>query len=968
MPQAPIDPPLREPVREQLTANPKNGYFAELISRTDPAYQAAAPIRRGTLYSTFQAARQDIINQFSSPLRFVREYTPLGGSDIRSMPGSTYVILYWATDVEAQDSFNSAIEYMGDAVASPVFAREYIIRRETYEASPTIATGTALTALVGIKPTAGGTGYRNTDTVNISGSLGAEAVLVVDGSGVIVNVIVTKGGAGYDSASLPTVTITTTTGSGATLVAIVQPKAAVLTAQTKKELPIDDPMSVEFVAVTRRYETLPGPYIPINRTDGDLGVITGRKRAVLASGQAAAITNAHSLRYEGRDGSSIVSWEIEESWDNTAFPIEKTDFFDPERGAVHQTSQLTTDTTTAGSSTVPVTDTIRAKQFVIFNGTPSNNDTVTVNGRVYTFKTNLTGAANEIHINGQDGSLANLVSAINGAGVAGTDYGTDTSLNVDVTADAVSFHGTYLRAKNYGTQGNSLTLAGSGSNIAVGGATFSGGSGDATATLTRYEPFQENPNLRKKIIETWAVPRTLTDRETTTDFGGGTLSVARTRASTGQIVDEGLLVVGSAVKAIGDGSEQKTTKTAVADWPTLLETEFDSRFGVLVNIAKKVVAAGTTGSTGSLAVTEVKALDKWRSIQIVGSLDDLPSDQVWYGTRNHTFPDELIGFTLAGSTTVEVQFDIRDGYSGPCSARFTRSFTEGPPAGQPEPTIFRPQSYSQFLEYNASRTHTTVSQGTTSSEHSGTSREDSTSTGTTNHNDNSTSTNNGTSQSNHQSTEQGQSTTSQTGLHDSVDQSDGRHHNDTTSNSRSEGREDGERHSTSQVDHSEDHSDDTDYHNSHDNRQDGENHSDATVSSRTDSRSNTSSIATSNTNGSNSGTSQSTTASTSNQTSTGTSQHSSTNSGSNSSSGTSQQTSSSTGSVQTTAPSILQVNVPKTLHDALSLTNSELGITISIPATDPIALPHDDWIIVDSQSEHWRFGVWVTETIEILVP
>jgi hypothetical protein len=108
-------------------------------------------------------------------------------------------------------------------------------------------------------------------------------------------------------------------------------------------------------------------------------------------------------------------------------------------------------------------------------GAPADADTVTVNGRVYTFKTTLTGAADEIFINGQDGSLTNLAAAINNTGVAGTDYGTGTTINADVTSGAVVSHGITLTAKVVGIGGNALTLAKSGANLAVGGANFTGG-------------------------------------------------------------------------------------------------------------------------------------------------------------------------------------------------------------------------------------------------------------------------------------------------------------------------------------------------------------------------------------------------------------------------------------------------------------------------------------------------------------
>src|SRR5207237_8590537 len=87
-------------------------------------------------------------------------------------------------------------------------------------------------------------------------------------------------------------------------------------------------------------------------------------------------------------------------------------------------------TTTTGNANLQpnAVDTVTA------SGTPADGDTVTVNGRVYTFKTTLTGAADEIHINGQDGSLTNLAAAINGTGTIGTDYGTGTTINADVSS------------------------------------------------------------------------------------------------------------------------------------------------------------------------------------------------------------------------------------------------------------------------------------------------------------------------------------------------------------------------------------------------------------------------------------------------------------------------------------------------------------------------------------------------------
>lgn len=63
---------------------------------------------------------------------------------------------------------------------------------------------------------------------------------------------------------------------------------------------------------------------------------------------------------------------------------------------------------------------------------PANNNTVTVNGRVYTWKTTLTGAADEIAIGATATiSVENFKAAINAEAGAGTKYGTGTTVNAD---------------------------------------------------------------------------------------------------------------------------------------------------------------------------------------------------------------------------------------------------------------------------------------------------------------------------------------------------------------------------------------------------------------------------------------------------------------------------------------------------------------------------------------------------------
>jgi hypothetical protein len=99
--------------------------------------------------------------------------------------------------------------------------------------------------------------------------------------------------------------------------------------------------------VTHIYEILPAPWVPFTRYDDDLGPVQGRRRAVKNEGQQADLAADKKVSYEGRDGSAIVSNEIEETWSiktdddgNSLFPIRDRDFYDASRGAVQERRQL----------------------------------------------------------------------------------------------------------------------------------------------------------------------------------------------------------------------------------------------------------------------------------------------------------------------------------------------------------------------------------------------------------------------------------------------------------------------------------------------------------------------------------------------------------------------------------------------------------------------------------------------------
>lgn len=114
---------------------------------------------------------------------------------------------------------------------------------------------------------------------------------------------------------------------------------------------------------------------------------------------------------------------------------------------------------------------------------PADNDTVTINGVVYTFKTALTsgGTARQVLAGANVTAAAtNLVAAIMGTAGEGTTYGNGTDPDANVSASNSAGVVTVF-ARDPGDEGNAISLAKSGTNIAVSGANLTGGSDDADA-------------------------------------------------------------------------------------------------------------------------------------------------------------------------------------------------------------------------------------------------------------------------------------------------------------------------------------------------------------------------------------------------------------------------------------------------------------------------------------------------------
>lgn len=98
-----------------------------------------------------------------------------------------------------------------------------------------------------------------------------------------------------------------------------------------------------------------------------------------------------------------------------------------------------------------------ATQTLTLVANPSNNDTCTVGGKTYTFRTTLTNVANYVLIGASaSASLDNLIAAINRAAGDGTLYANSVLENALVSAEAGAGDTMVVTARTPGTAGNSI--------------------------------------------------------------------------------------------------------------------------------------------------------------------------------------------------------------------------------------------------------------------------------------------------------------------------------------------------------------------------------------------------------------------------------------------------------------------------------------------------------------------------------
>jgi hypothetical protein len=141
------------------------------------------------------------------------------------------------------------------------------------------------------------------------------------------------------------------------------------------------------------------------------------------------------------------------------------------------------------------------------------------------------------------------------------------------------------------------------------------GTGDISHTEKQVNEFVYRDRLETR--SGISLPKTFVNLELTKEFGGGDTNILRTLALGSQSLDEGLVVLRSEVKDLGNGMSLKETQQLNGlGWPALPSLLWDDNMRVQYSETKQVVPKGTAPSsdTGYAGLSEVKSIDTWRSL------------------------------------------------------------------------------------------------------------------------------------------------------------------------------------------------------------------------------------------------------------------------------------------------------------------------------------------------------------------
>jgi hypothetical protein len=152
------------------------------------------------------------------------------------------------------------------------------------------------------------------------------------------------------------------------------------------------------------------------------------------------------------------------------------------------------------ASSAITTSGIAASGTLAIVGQPANTETVTLNGKVYTFQTTLTDVDGNVLIGGSATATSNnLKAAVNLEAGGGSTYAASTTLHPTMTASYLLSPNIYFTAKTKGTDGNDLTTAEAAANYSFANATLTGGANTNAIDLSAIPVSPDTQVIARRI-------------------------------------------------------------------------------------------------------------------------------------------------------------------------------------------------------------------------------------------------------------------------------------------------------------------------------------------------------------------------------------------------------------------------------------------------------------------------------------
>ena len=281
---------------------------------------------------------------------------------------------------------------------------------------------------------------------------------------------------------------------------------------------------------------------------------------------------------------------------------------------------------------VTVAASVAATGTLTSTGVFADGETVVIGSRTYTMQSPFVDAADNIDASGTTAQThENLRRAINGDGVAGTNYGTGTVAHADVTA-ADTATTNVITAKG-GTYGNTLATTETGTNMSFGGATLSGGSGGDVVVLGAGEL----PSNLVAAVGAVTTSGTVVAADTGTfgeaslaEIAGGTAIAPKNFV---EVVDgstrDPILSDGRTIYALLQGESGLTDGVTITDATTTRVQVTFVRINATGDDLETIEGADLGGTDVNLCFTERKALEDLTEQDFLrGAVTDVPASSV----------------------------------------------------------------------------------------------------------------------------------------------------------------------------------------------------------------------------------------------------------------------------------------------------------------------------------------------------